>query len=1405
MKKMMQKINKQPTQLFQEYAKRGIVDQLILQILALQIDVCRQTEMANCLAEIQLKKLPRIKLTAAKVGEQIRPMVEKGLIIRDQLGMSCPDALRSYVVLDCLQKKRFKMIAQALQNVLPIETVSYGATKMYSNPQQVLRELQISCYSGQEVSEVYQIIQEAGRFFAFDPMRMDPFQRIVPADLVVDLIGYMSISTQIFLLNNILYWAMDDLTPLSTVYYQQLLKQLRNRKRQESDYSFSLKIMLWRGDCEQANYFIEQCDWSLEADRLGHGGWLAFIQGENKKAVDIFSRALMLHKKTVRKRKTYLPGYPGVFHILALIQSKDRDLMQQAHELLLLMDRNNDPIYTLLSLWQTVLAQQLGLISTGNNYHKNELNAILKNDRPCDVLLQILAMIWLQPEQIRARRKVIEEIRDKNYNNRGLWLAALAAEILAFVGVEQKKNMLYCQKIYKATGTIALTGIVEPKPEWKAGLETLLNLARSVADSDNKTVSKQRLIWLFDYDEDHNAPLLEPRLQRLGKNGKWTKGRAVALKNLAGQTSSMEYLTAQDQRICSTIKQEVDGGGWGYSRRTVYRFNRDLVIPQLVDHPLLFSPETGVQVELLRAEPAMRIQKFREKIMIFLEPQPEDDQDFTIIAESANRYLVYHFNNNHHQLARTLGDGLDVPEQGESLARETADALSSLITVQSDIGGGTEAEKMQANIDLHVQLLPVGKGLRLEILTRPFTDTGPCFQPGQGGKSVLAEIDGKKQQAVRNLEAERNAAEKLVSNCPLLSRFENGSGQWEFTEPSDCLELLHELKQYDKAILEWPKGQSYQLRSEVDCDKLSLHLKKETDWFKATGKIEVDDELVLDLQQILAALHNREGRFVRLDDGSFLALTQAFQKRLQDLSTYSTPSGKGVSFNPLASLALNDLLEQAGSCRGDAAWKAHLKKMSTIQTAILPTTLQANLRSYQEEGFHWLSRLAHLGVGACLADDMGLGKTVQALSVLLNLAPKGPILVVAPLSVVANWQEEARRFAPTLNVIIFSGGNRKEILANLRPFDLLLCSYGLLQKEAKILQKTRWQAVVLDEAQAIKNRQTKRSRAAMGLTADFRLITTGTPIENHLGELWTLFNFLTPGLLGGYKQFSERFNNVTEEQDGKENRNRLRRLIRPFILRRLKSDVLSELPPRTEITLRVAMSDEEQALYEAQRREALELFKSEEPAKHLQILAQIMRLRRLCCNPALVLAGNEKNKPSGKVIPSSKLKVFGNTVTELIANRHKALVFSQFVGHLALIRTYLDQQNISYQYLDGKTPAAQRQKRVAAFQAGDGDLFLISLKAGGSGLNLTAADYVIHMDPWWNPAVEDQASDRAHRIGQTRPVTVYRLVMEGTIEELIVALHNKKRDLADSLLKGSDMSGRMSSEELLQLLRGYHD
>ncbi|MDE0008198.1 MAG: DEAD/DEAH box helicase, partial [Gammaproteobacteria bacterium] len=370
-------------------------------------------------------------------------------------------------------------------------------------------------------------------------------------------------------------------------------------------------------------------------------------------------------------------------------------------------------------------------------------------------------------------------------------------------------------------------------------------------------------------------------------------------------------------------------------------------------------------------------------------------------------------------------------------------------------------------------------------------------------------------------------------------------------------------------------------------------------------------------------------------------------------------------------------------------------------------------------------------------------------------------------------------------------------LKDMGPFDLVLTTYGLLQNDIERIAEVDWRAAVLDEAQAIKNAATKRARAARAIPAGFRLITTGTPIQNNLMDLYSLFGFINPGLLGSLAHYRQNFALPIERDNDAEARNRLRRLIAPFMLRRLKTEVLDDLPERTEITLHVEMSADEASFYEALRQRAMEDLIGEsldQPGEaRLKVLAHLTRLRLACCDARLV---REQGAPA-----SSKLAAFREVLLELGENRHKVLVFSQFVRHLKLIEEVVQELGIPYQYLDGSTPAKARAQRTAAFQAGEGDVFLISLKAGGTGLNLTAADYVIHMDPWWNPAVEDQASDRAHRIGQTRPVTIYRLVAKGTIEDQIVELHHHKKDLADRLLQNADAPGRLSAEELLQLLR----
>jgi SNF2 family DNA or RNA helicase len=358
----------------------------------------------------------------------------------------------------------------------------------------------------------------------------------------------------------------------------------------------------------------------------------------------------------------------------------------------------------------------------------------------------------------------------------------------------------------------------------------------------------------------------------------------------------------------------------------------------------------------------------------------------------------------------------------------------------------------------------------------------------------------------------------------------------------------------------------------------------------------------------------------------------------------------------------------------------------------------------------------------------------------------------------------------------------------------VVVSYTLLMREAERFAAVSFATLVLDEAQAVKNPDTARAKAVRALKAEARLALSGTPVENRLAELWSLYRLVFPGLLGSRESFRERFAAPIERTRDPNARAALARVVRPFLLRRTKAEVARELPPRVETVVPIVLSEGERRLYEDTRLAALaRLEGAAGPGKRFEVLAALTRLRLAACHPRLVDADSP--------LPSSKLERFLEVVEALRAEGGRALVFSQFVKHLALVREALEARGVPLQYLDGQTPAAERETRVAAFQRGEGDVFLISLKAGGTGLNLTAADHVLHLDPWWNPAAEDQATDRAHRIGQTKPVTVTRLISEGTIEEAILALHEEKRDLASSLLSEADGAAALSTEQLLSLLR----
>ncbi len=1142
---------------------------------------------------------------------------------------------------------------------------------------------------------------------------------------------------------------------------------------------------LFRGEPEQASGYLEDADGRRA---LALRGWLGFLQGRDREAIEDFRQSLARARAETRKRNLYLPEFPGVCYLLTLLRSRDPGLLEEARDqagaaIKLASGDYCEPIFRMLGDVVAVFRGEMAL----------EKSVWLGRDslavEPYLDLIRVLARRWLGGEvSERQMARLPRYCQTAQIGGWG-WYHGESAGLLQAL----KRKPDECRRPKKLP-YLSVIELSRPQEAWERALLALRGVAETPAAGQGGEADR-RMTWrLAKIDEESYA--IEPKEQKRGKMGGWSRGRGIALDRLYQGGEAFDYLTPQDRAICQAIQTEVVYEHYGRYPKTVYQFDHDKAIEAAVGHPLVFwSDDPDRPVEVRGEEPALEIRKDGRELLLRLEPYPPVARNRLLLQEGPQRLKVVTFSQEHRRIADILGgNGIHVPVAAKDQVVESITAIAPLLNIHSDIGmGDANSQRVEPDNTPHVHLTPVGDGFSMDCYMQPFGEKGPVFRPGQGRATVFSEIDGRTLRTERDREAEAAAAGVILEACPALDP--EAEWHWMLEDPEAALDTLLALQELgERIVLDWPQGRKIRLSRAVGVGNMRIAIRKKRDWFGIDGELRIDENRVLPMKELIALLDSAKGRFVRIGEDEFLTITRDLRRRIEALRDL----GEDGQISPLAAEAVGELIDGM-EAEVASEWRERLERLGEIRDwqPELPSTLYAELRDYQLEGYRWMARLARWGAGACLADDMGLGKTVQALGLVLDRAPQGPTLVLAPTSVCGNWVEEAARFAPTLKVLRFGPGDRRGMVAQAGPFDLVVCSYGLLQSEAEVLGGIEWTTIVADEAQAIKNVMTKRSRAAMSLRGGFRLITTGTPIENHLGELWNLFRFINPGLLGPLDRFNQRFASPIEQTNDSGAKQRLKQLIRPFILRRLKSDVLAELPERTEITIHVELSEEETTFYQALRAQALERVSGSglpSAQRRVKILAEITRLRQACCNPRLILPDS--------AIPSAKLNAFGEILEELLENRHKALVFSQFVGHLKLLREYLDRKGVVYQYLDGSTPERKRREAVNAFQGGEGELFLISLKAGGSGLNLTAADYVIHMDPWWNPAVEDQASDRAHRIGQQRPVTVYRLVAKETIEDKIVRLHAHKRDLADNLLEGSDMSGRMSVDEMMDLLSG---
>jgi non-specific serine/threonine protein kinase len=730
----------------------------------------------------------------------------------------------------------------------------------------------------------------------------------------------------------------------------------------------------------------------------------------------------------------------------------------------------------------------------------------------------------------------------------------------------------------------------------------------------------------------------------------------------------------------------------------------------------------------------------------------------------------------------------------------------------SDLHGQQEfLERMKpnflpANYNPKLYLDEEGSLLTLQVQNVYETEHGEVFQEGpnpelQTGSYV---VDGKSCLLARDQEAEA----ALIAQLQEMDFQPRNNANW-FLEPEEAIVFL--LDAYPKLVEKYRVyGEKNLTRYKVRLSQPVIVAEVESDekekWFDLELAVQYDDQRV-PIDKIWKAWTQGK-RYVQLKDGSYTSLPESWLKRighkLRALG-YDPDKPPQKRFKQFEAPVLDKLLEDLPEAHTDSFWNNLREKIHSFEEIVplkAPAHLNANLRPYQLQGLSYLNFLREYGFGGILADEMGLGKTVQTLSFIQHLVEKGsraPNLIVVPTSVLPNWDREAEKFVPQLKRVIVYGAKREGFFKKIAESQLVITTYALLRRDLDELLNFEFNSIILDEAQNIKNPNTITARSVRRLKGKMRLCLSGTPIENNLFELWSLFEFLMPGFLGSQNSFQRGIVKPIKDGD-EETLGYLRGRVKPFILRRTKAEVAKDLPPKIENVQYCALIDEQAELYaqlaKKLRDQVLRDVDEKGMAKsQMSILDALLKLRQICCHPRLLkldMPGVNTNLPSGK------FDTFKDLVTDIVEEGHKVLVFSQFVQMLHIIRSWLQINQTPFAYLDGSSK--DRFDQVDKFNnTPEIPIFLISLKAGGTGLNLTSADYVIHYDPWWNPAVENQATDRTHRIGQKRQVFAYKLICSNTVEEKILKLQDMKKGIADAIIPGQDAWKSLTRNDLEML------
>jgi len=965
------------------------------------------------------------KKIIALIDRPLREKLQKSnLMDITQEGWRCNDDIAELLMRRALEEPWFNKLAQLL-----IAEPNYYAARISAF--HAIKQLRIFLYQGNESA----FAANMQRFHTEYPQQFTAnINRIFFNDYDADWFLSLSDNIKFQLLKYFLLDSRAYLTDVS-VYYQLVEQFFGAAKSDNPDIVHTvIEQRLLRGNVNDAELWLAD---DLSAEGLKLLATLRFLQNRNEEALELFNAALKALKKETGKRNISIDGLHGYFFNLALLKSRNLKnllLLKQQTQITLKLGWQNQGLYLLNLILLDAVEIYQGKATAEHSSHLLKANKLAY-----ERLFHALLLYWIGEIEVIGgnvqNSSFLADLAEYCQQAQSLgygWYAGVSSSLLQRLDYKNEP----CRKIAQLYLQSPFNNIIDLLPQvskWQRALDALTQLTAEPLAVLQKDL---RLIWSLSLN--NNVVTMAPKEQSLGKSGRWNKGKPIALKRLYHDMADFDYLSEQDRRICAHIELEKEPAYYGYSAKEVYRLSSKAII-EAAGHPHVYwlnQEALNVPVDISLAEPQLLVKEQQENLHISLIPQITSQQVITQKTAS-HGLIVYVINESHRQVAEILGvKGLTVPATARQQVIDSIASISSMLTVQSDIGGSSShAEVVNADSRLHIHLQPVGQGIQIEMFAQPFSDGGPLYKPGVGGTTVLAEIDGKQLQTTRDFKLENRNLKKALSECPELYAVKEP--KWLLDDAESALEaLLHLQELGDFAVLEWPKGKKIQLSREAGLAQVQFSVRKEKDWFSVEGSVQVDAEQVLDMQRLMNLLSSSSGRFLKLEDGQIIALTQELRQRLDDLSGLGDVQKDKVRFHPLAALALDEITSGM-TITASKPWKDQLLRLNEMGdlNPKLPSTLQGELRDYQREGFQWMMRLAHWGAGACLADDMGLGKTVQALALILARASQGPTLILAPTSVCINWLEEAQRFAPTLNIYQFGTGDRQEMLDAAGPFD----------------------------------------------------------------------------------------------------------------------------------------------------------------------------------------------------------------------------------------------------------------------------------------------------------------------------------------------------------------------------------